>query len=105
MRTEFWRLYSIVPKRNALLRTSGPPAAALKRLASNGGLVVAKAFLALSESVRPKYDTRPVRSLVPERVTTLTTAVPAREYSLSNWLRSTRNSCTASWLTLTMAKP
>ncbi len=59
IRTEFWRLYSKVPNRKALLRTSGPPPATLKRVASNGFLVVANAFLALSESIRPKYETRP----------------------------------------------
>ena len=84
---------------------SGPPAAALKRAASNSGFVRANAFFALSESSRPKYESRPLSSLVPDRVTTFTTAVPARENSASNWLRSTRNSCTASWLTFTIAKP
>ena len=72
---------------------------------SEGGLAVANAFFELSLSSRPKYDTWPWRSFVPERVTTLTTAVPARAYSASNWFRRTRNSCTASWFTETIAKP
>ena len=47
----------------------------------------------------------PCHSFVPDLVSTFTTAVPAREYSASYWLRSTRNSCTASWFTFTIAKP
>ena len=105
MRTEFSRRYSRPPKKNALLRAIGPPAVPLTRAESNGGLDRANAFFELSRSSRPKYDSCPWRSFVPERVTTLTTAVPARAYSASNWFRRTRNSCTASWFTDTIANP
>ena len=105
MRTEFCLTYSSAPKKNALFRAIGPPTVPLTRAESNGGLLLAKAFFAFSESSRPKYESWPAIALLPERVTTFTIAVPAREYSASNWLRRTRNSCTASWFTLTIANP
>jgi len=53
---------------------------------------------ALSDLSRKNSNAEPWKSLVPDLVTTLTTAPPARPNSAEYALRLTWNSCTASWL-------
>src|ERR1019366_9130169 len=83
-------------KKNVLSFRSGPPKVPPNWFWLNCGLTVLKYPCALSTLLRKYSYTLPCHRLVPDLVTTLTTAPELRPYSASKVLLITRNSSMAS---------